>query len=138
VSKERGSCNCTRARTLRRRGEEEDDILAHARERRSRVPHRVCTCLRVRICARARAPMRVVWVGVRMWVWVWVCVCVWEGEQHIVTAAPTTTESYKQTQGSWPLGGSSWQWCPRVVVDGCGTVVWGGARRRMIYWHEAD
>ena len=74
----------------------------------------------------------------------WACVCMsaWvgmrEGEQHIVTAAPTTTESYKQTQGSWPLGGSSWQWCPRVVVDGCGTVVWGGARRRMIYWHEAD
>jgi hypothetical protein len=95
----------------------------------------VSACLRVRMCARALAQMRVVWVGVRvcMSAWVWMR----EGEQHIVTAAPTTTESYKQTWGSWPwgvaLGGGGSRWWLTAVGPW-----WGGGGKKGGGWGEEE
>ena len=78
-------------------------------------------CLCVRMCAHAHA--HACCVGGRAGVFVFVGV--WEGEQHIVIAAPTTTESYKQTQGSWPwgvaLGGGVYGWWLTAVGPW-----WGG------------
>jgi hypothetical protein len=65
--------------------------MKHAPERGCRGPDRVC--LFACVCALLR-PCVLCW-------WACVCMSAWvgmrEGEQHIVTAAPTTTESYKQT-----------------------------------------